>query len=145
MWSVGLDVGKAARSVCVLIALTSSGCARPAPEVKRYGAVIGIEKENIEEYKRLHADTWPGVLEMIADCHIKNYSIYLAEVEKDKYYLFSYFEYTGDDLDKEIETKMKNDETTKKWWEHTDPLQVPVPTRKEGEWWHTLEEVFHTD
>ena len=145
MWSVGVDVGKAARSACVLIALTSSGCARPEPKVKRYGAVIGIETENIEEYKRLHADTWPGVLEMIGDCHIKNYSIYLAEVEKDKYYLFSYFEYTGDDLDKEIETKMKNDETTKKWWELTDLLQVPVPTRQEGEWWHTLEEVFHTD
>ena len=36
-------------------------------------------------------------------------------------------------------------ETTQKWWKRTGPLQVPVPTRKEGEWWAQMEEVFHYD
>ena len=130
---------------CLFFCAMGAGCARPPEKVKRYGNVIGIKKESIPEYKRLHADTWPGVLKKIEDCHIRNYSIYLAEVEPDTYYLFSYFEYTGDDLDKEIEEKMKNDPITKKWWSYTDPLQVPVPTRKQGEWWHNIEEVFHTD
>jgi|GEM_PF-792955 len=130
---------------CLLVGAMNLGCAQQSPKVKRYGSVIGIKKENIPEYKRLHADTWPGVLKKIKDCHIQNYSIYLAEVKPDEYYLFSYFEYTGDDLDKEIEEKMKNDPTTKKWWSHTDPLQFKVPTAGENEWWHNLEEVFHTD
>ena len=123
----------------------SSSDERKAPQkVQRYGKVIGIEKKNISEYKRLHADTWPGVLKKIRDCNIRNYSIYLAEVEKDKYYLFSYFEYIGDDFALDM-AKMSKDETTKQWWKHTDPLQQPIPTRKEGEWWAKLEEVFHVD
>lgn len=129
----------------ILIMVIGSGCGRQATKVKRYGAVIGIKKEAIPEYKRLHADTWPGVLQMIRNCHIRNYSIYLAEVRPDEYYLFSYLEYTGDDIKKETDAKMKNDATTKEWWKYTDPLQTPVPTRKEGEWWHNIEEVFHTD
>jgi L-rhamnose mutarotase len=26
-----------------------------------------------------------------------------------------------------------------------EPMQEPLPTRKEGEWWATMEEVFHLD
>jgi len=140
---------------CLMVSAISAGCTQQenkmcrnsdkGQEVQRVGSVIGIDKANIEEYKRLHAAVWPGVLKKIADCHIQNYSIYLAEVKPNEFYLFSYFEYTGDDLAKEIDEKMKTDETTKKWWSYTDPLQNPVETRKEGEWWHELEEVFHTD
>jgi len=38
------------------------------------------------------------VLKMVEQCNIRNYSIYLGELEEDKYYLFGYFEYVGDDL-----------------------------------------------
>lgn len=127
-----------------LTLVITSGCVNSGKKVQRFGSVIGIKKEAIPEYKRLHADCWPGVLKMIRECNIRNYSIYLAEVEKDTFYLFSYFEYVGDDMDKDM-AKMKADPTTQKWWTHTDPLQSPIPTRKEGEWWHTMEEVFHTD
>jgi len=41
--------------------------------------------------------------------------------------------------------RMADDPATKRWWKQTDPLQTPVPTRKEGEWWHGIEEVFHMD
>ena len=126
----------------VLFMIMASGCAAPRP--KRYGSVIGIEKENIPEYVKLHDEVWPGVIDMIEKCNIRNYSIYLAEVEKDKYYLFSYFEYIGDDFKADM-AKIAADETTKEWWTHTDPLQVPVPTRKKGEWWSILEEVCYVD
>ena len=124
-------------------ALLLTGC-NQTTKVKRYGSVIGIKKESIPEYKELHANTWPGVLKMIDKANIRNYSIYLAEVEKDKFYLFSYFEYVGDDFEADM-AYIAADKTTKEWWEHTDPLQSPVPTRKKGEWWHSIEEVFHTD
>ena len=41
--------------------------------------------------------------------------------------------------------KMKADPTTQRWWKQTDPLQTPVSTRKEDEWWHRMEEVFHQE
>lgn len=74
--------------------------------MKRYGMVIGIKPEKIEEYKLLHAAVWPDVLSMIKDCNIHNYSIYLRDN-----LLFSYFEYTGDDFEADME-KMAADPTT---------------------------------
>ncbi|HUS48028.1 MAG TPA: L-rhamnose mutarotase, partial [Phycisphaerae bacterium] len=81
----------------------------------------------------------PAVLKMIRSCNIRNYSIY----HKDGW-LFSYFEYVGDDFKAEM-AKMAADETTQKWWKLTDPCQEPLETRAEGEWWAGMEEVFHSD
>ena len=54
---------------------------QPRPSVQRYGMIIGLKPEKIAYYKELHAATWPGVLKMIRECNIRNYSIYLKEVE----------------------------------------------------------------
>lgn len=105
----------------------------------RYGAVIKVRPEKLEEYKRLHAIPWPGVLKMISDCNIRNYSIYFKDG-----YLFSYFEYTGEDYAADM-AKMAADPETQAWWKLTDPCQEPLPTRQEGEWWASMEEVFHAD
>lgn len=126
-----------------VIGFVASGCASTPTKVERYGSVIGVKKEKIAEYKRLHADCWPGVLKMIEECNIRNYSIYLTEIEKDKYYLFSYFEYVGDDFEGDMK-KMAADPTTQRWWKETDPCQTPVPIRKEGDHWKRMEEVFYT-
>jgi len=32
----------------------------PSP-VRRYGMVLGVREDKIEEYKKLHAAVWPGV------------------------------------------------------------------------------------
>jgi L-rhamnose mutarotase len=122
--------------------LTLNGCAQQ--KIQRYGSVIGLKPEKIEEYKRLHANVWPDVLKMIKQCNICNYSIYLGELENNKYYLFSYFEYTGDDFDADM-AKMAADPTTQKWWTFCEPCQNPIQTRKEGEWWANMEEVFHCE
>jgi len=122
--------------------LALSGCAQQ--KMQRYGSVIGLKPEKIEEYKRLHADVWPDVLKMIEQCNISNYSIYLGELEQGNYYLFSYFEYTGDDFKADM-AKMAADPITQKWWSFCEPCQSPIPTRKEGEWWANMEEVFHNE
>ncbi len=128
----------------MILTCGTSGCAQQEPKVERYGCVIGVKEDRIEEYKKIHAETWPGVLAMIKKCNIRNYSIYLAEVAPEQYYLFAYFEYTGDNYEKDMEM-MKADPTTQKWWELCEPMQSPIPTRAEGEWWHRMEEVFHQD
>jgi len=117
---------------------------KPAERVERYGMVIGIKPEKIEYYKSLHAAAWPAVLAKIKECGIRNYSIYLREVEKGRFYLFSYFEYTGDDFQADM-ARMAADPTTRLWWKETDPCQVPIATRGDKEFWSRMEEVFHSD
>jgi L-rhamnose mutarotase len=107
--------------------------------VKRYGMVIKVRPEKLEEYRRLHAKVWPAVLRTISECKIRNYSIY----HKDGY-LFSYFEYHGGDFGADM-AKMAADPVTQEWWAVCEPCQEPLPTRAPGEWWADMEEVFHTE
>lgn len=37
--------------------------------MKRYGQVIRVKADKIEEYRKYHADVWPEVLNMIKKCH----------------------------------------------------------------------------
>jgi len=107
--------------------------------MKRFGQLIGVKPDKLEEYKRYHAAVWPGVLDMITQCNIRNYSIF----EKDNL-LFAYFEYVGDDYDADM-AKMAADPETQRWWAIQNPMQQPIASRAEGEWWATMEEVFHCD
>ena len=113
-------------------------------QVKRYGMVIRVKEDKIEEYKKLQADVGPDRLKMIREWNIRNYSIYLGELEDGKFYLFSYFEYLGDDFDAELK-KMAADPTTQKWWEACMPCQQPIEFRGEEEWWMNMEEIFHCE
>lgn len=112
--------------------------------MKRYGWVIGVKEEKIDEYKKLHAAVWPEILKMISDCNLTNYSIYLRKMPDGKYYLFSYCEYIGEDFQADM-AKMAADEMTQKWWDVCIPCQEPLEDRAEGEWWADMEEVFHCD
>lgn len=107
--------------------------------MKRIASVIGLPPENVEEYKRLHAEVWPAVQARLSASKVTNYSIY-------RYgdLLFSYLEYVGDDFDADM-AAMAADEATKRWWAVCEPLQRPLDDRAEGEWWHEVPEVFHLD
>ena len=107
--------------------------------MRRYGMVIGVRPEKIEEYRRLHAAVWPEVLSMIRECNIRNYSIYLKDGR-----LFSYFEYHGSNFDADM-ARMAADPITQEWWKLCKPCQAPLESRAPGEWWTGMEEVFHCD
>jgi L-rhamnose mutarotase len=122
-----------------VICLSLPGCRNP---VKRYGMITGLKPDSVGAYKKLHAAVWPGVLEKIKECHIQNYSIYVREIDG-KFFLFSYFEYTGNDFEADMK-KMAADSTTRRWWKSTDPLQLPLPdAAAEKKIWTNMEEVFH--
>lgn len=106
--------------------------------MQRIGMVIGVKPEKIEDYKRLHAAVRPEVLAMISACNIRNYSIFLKEPEN---LLFSFFEYHGSDYAADM-AKMAADPRTQEWWAVCMPCQSPLETRKDGEWWAGMEEVF---
>ena len=107
--------------------------------MERHGSVIQVEQDKLEEYKAYHANVWPEILDMIRKCNIRNYSIF----HKDGY-LFGYFEYHGNDFEGDM-AKMAADPKTQEWWDVMMPMQKPLETRSEGEWWAEMEEVFHTD
>ena len=107
--------------------------------MKRFGMMIRAKPETLDEYRKLHAAVWPGVLDMIAECNIRNYSIFFKDG-----WLFSYFEYHGEDLDADM-AKMAADPATQKWWDVTKPCTEPIETRAEGEWWADMEEIFHCE
>ncbi|ASJ74328.1 L-rhamnose mutarotase [Granulosicoccus antarcticus] len=109
--------------------------------MERMGMVIGLNAEKIAEYKQLHAGVWPGVLDRISACNIRNYTIFLREPEN---LLFAYWEYHGTDFEADS-ALMAADPETQRWWDVCMPCQKPLETREEGEWWATMENVFHLD
>lgn len=113
-------------------------------KVQRFGMVTGLKAEKMAYYKKLHAAAWPAVLKKIKECNIRNYSIYLQKIDG-KYFLFSYFEYTGADFNKDM-AKMAADTTTQRWWKETDPTQIPLPeAAAQKKAWQNMEQVFHTN
>ena len=107
--------------------------------MKRFGQTIRLKPEGAEEYVRLHANTWPGVLAKITACNIANYSIFRKD-----YTLFAYFEYVGNDFINDMDL-MASDPETQAWWDTVKPLMEPIETRSLGEFWADMEEIFHLD
>lgn len=109
--------------------------------MRRYATVIGVKPEAIDEYKRMHAAVWPDALKLIERVNIRNYSIYLREPEN---LLFAYYEYHGADYAADM-AALAAEPRSREWWAICDPMQLPLATRKQGEWWASMEEVFHLD
>ena len=126
------------------VAVVRAADAAARTPVVRYGSVIGLKAEKMDEYKKLHAAVWPKVAAAVSEAHIRNYSIYLRKLPDGNNYLFSYFEYAGKDFEGDMKRLAANPEV-KRWWTFTDPCQQPLADRKPGEWWAPMEEVFHQD
>ncbi len=54
--------------------------------------------EKLDEYRKIHSETWPEIKKTISRHNIKNFSIY-----KKGTFLFGYFEYVGDNIKKDFE------------------------------------------
>lgn len=109
--------------------------------MKRYGMVIGLRADKVEEYKRLHAAVWPDVLATLTENGVHNFTIFLKEPEN---LLFGTFDHIGDDYE-EAAKKIAADPVTQTWWAVTEPCQKPLEHRRDGEWWAFMENVFHLD
>ena len=105
--------------------------------MERYGKIIKVKQEKFEYYKSLHANPWPEVTEAITKCNIRNFSIFCREG-----YLFSYYEYIGDDYARDMK---KLGQLTRHWLLETDACQQPLETAAPGEWWIEMTELFHHD
>jgi len=126
--------------ICCLAALLAAiagatGCA--TPPAKRVGMVIGIREDKISHYKQLHADSNPGVRDLLGKYHMKNFSIYLQQIDG-KYYEFGYYEYTGKNYDTDM-ALMGKEPRIIEWLKVCDPLQIPIQGTKG---WTQMESVY---
>lgn len=112
--------------------------------MKRYGSIIGLRPDKIEEYKRLHAAVWPEILSNIKECHMSNYSIFLHQLPDRNHYLFSYLEYSGADIDADL-ARMAANPKVQEWWALCKPCQEPLSNRTEGDSRSNFEEIFYAN
>ena len=123
------------------------GPTNPSPEefarmkVKRFGSVVGLNPEKEQYYRILHSGTWQPVLDRLKKSNIENFSIYTTTLNGKKY-LFSYFEYTGNDYEADMKA-ISDDPITQRWWKECDPCQIKLPNRlNKDDQWTTMEMVF---
>ena len=109
--------------------------------MQRMGMVIGVRPEKLDDYKALHAEVWPEMRVLLSKYNIRNYSIYLREPEN---LLFGYWEYVGSNYEGDL-AALGAEAVTQEWLAVCDPCQLPLPTREKGEWWASMEEIFHLD
>lgn len=128
-------------AVALIFASTAifiSGCAKR--QAKRVGMVIRIRPEKIAEYKELHADSNPGVRDLLAKYNMHNFSIFLYEIDG-KFYEFGYYEYTGENYEEDM-AKLDAEPRNKQWLKICDPLQIPLEGEKS---WAIMEQVYYND
>ena len=77
--------------------------------MKKIGQVIGVKPETFDEYIKHHVGVWPGVLKMILECNIRNYSIFYRDG-----LLFAYFEHIGEDFEADMTKKAADPKTQKR-------------------------------
>ena len=106
--------------------------------IKRFGMVIKLKEEMIDEYKKLHADDNAGVRDLLSKYNMQNFSIFLHRLDDGNYYEFGYYEYVGDDFEADM-AQLAAEPRNKAWLEVCDPMQIPL----EGyDGWADMEQVY---
>ena len=98
-------------------------------QVKRVGMVIGIKPDQISAYEALHANTNPGVRDLLNKYKMHNFSIFIHQLDDGRYYLFGYYEYTGDNYEGDMK-KLSAETRNQQWLSTTDPMQMPLRGEK---------------
>jgi L-rhamnose mutarotase len=106
---------------------------------KRIGMIIGIKPDRITAYEALHAASNPGVRDLLDKYHMHNFSIYIHKMDDSHYYLFAYYEYTGNDYQGDMATLAKEPRNIE-WLSKTDAMQIPLPGEAS---WTKMQEVYH--
>lgn len=101
-------------------------------------AVTGLKVEKEAEYRNLHAQVWPGVIDAIGSAMVPRFDVFLIEFG-DQPYLMYQMEYVGNDIKSDM-ANMSNNPVNKRWWKWTDACQNPIPSAvSRKEIWEPME------
>jgi len=106
--------------------------------VKRIGMVIKIKPERLNEYLKLHADTNPGVRELLTKYNMRNFSIFMTQLEDGNYYEFGYYEYWGKDFEADV-AALNKEPRNSEWLKVCDPMQIPLKGETS---WKIMQKVY---
>lgn len=120
-----------------LLALLAASCTQVG-SVKRVGMVTQLRADKIAEYKRLHADSNAGVRDLLVKYHMRNFSIYLQQIDG-KWYEFAYYEYTGTNFEADM-AMIDKEPRNVAWHKLCDPMQKPLPGAKG---WTVMNRVYY--
>ena len=112
---------------------------RAQSHVQRVGMVIGIKPDRITAYEALHANSNKGVRDLLNKYNMHNFSIFIHQFDDGRYYLFGYYEYTGNDYKADMQ-RLAQESRNKQWLQMTDPMQMPLRGEKS---WSMMHEVYH--
>lgn len=102
---------------------------------KRFIMHSDLKPEKVQDYIKLHAEPWPELLQLIADCHIHNYSIAIRGTE-----LYTYYEYIGEDYEEDMAV-MDSSLVMQKWWKYSKPCFLH---HEKGIYYDDMQEIFYT-
>jgi len=106
--------------------------------MKRIGMVIGTVPEKLELYKKLHSDENEGIRKILKKYHYQNFSIFIAKMDDGKDYLFGYYEYTGENFEKD-DAQLHALPEYAEWLKVTNACQKPL---KDETSWKMMDRVF---
>ena len=86
--------------------------------MERMCSLIRLRPEAVAECECAHRAIWPEILETIAACNLKNYTILLREPEN---LLIGYWEHHGADFQADM-NKLKSAPSMREWWNITDAM-----------------------
>ena len=104
----------------------------------RYGRIVKLKTEYMDEYIKYHQSVWPEVLESIKDSGIENYTIFQWGT-----LLFSYYEIDSKFVRNSAQF-LFND-SCMRWEEIMSKMQISVTETKGSSQWTRMAEVFHQD
>ncbi|KAH9918389.1 rhamnose mutarotase [Epithele typhae] len=113
------------------------------PPARRFCQIIKLRPEAEAEYKKIHANVWPGVLAALERHNIADYSIHYHPPLN---LLIATFKYVGSNYEADMKGIAADPETLR-WWAVTDGMQESLVEGATGSagttpWWQQLEEVF---
>jgi len=106
---------------------------------KIFGQIGKLKPNKIHEYQELHQNAWPEVLNMIKQCNMMNYSIFLhGDIA------FAYFEYIGEDFKADM-IKMEADKITQEWWKNTKPCFETYVMSETDAYYTDMKQIFYLE
>lgn len=104
--------------------------------MKRIGTLMKLKPGALEEYVKLHEQIWDEVVKAAHEANMRNYTIFHVNG-----YLFSYYEYIGDDFDADM-AKKNALPVSAKWQEATGAFRELIEGDSKV---MILDEIWHHD
>jgi L-rhamnose mutarotase len=109
-------------------------------DMKRVGMVVKVKREWVNEYEHLHADNHAGVRHLLTKYNMRNFSIFMVQLADGEWYEFGYYEYWGNDLDRDM-AKFAAEPENIKWLERCNPMQEGILPDQKG--WKVMDRIYY--